>query len=178
MIGRFVLGLAFLCAVVIPSVAMAQNNSITLPEIPYTPGDNSVSDENYRRAVAQSAITGEFMSGRWTFQPGLVVEVTFSDGAKESYTVVLNGTVYSVTPVANSYRAKPPAQNYVENNCAGGAAMAYAGSGGYAVPLYRATYLCTGNTCVLESAVLIGGLSLPWSPEQVVDAGGFCEAVL
>lgn len=162
------------------SLTLAQ--SITTPQSPYTPGDNSAHSSPevaaaYRNAIAQSFISSRFIEGQLSFVPGMTVKVTFSDGAEESFVVSLNGTVYSVSPVANTYKPKPASVILSDVGCAGGAAMIY-GTNGHAFPLYRATYECDASICRLVSAVVIGFIGLPYTSDQVADSGGFCQAII
>lgn len=157
--------------IMVSSTGMAQM-TITL-NIPAQANPNVYNDTQRSTFVASYIFEN---GGFATLNLGDVIIARFSDGYSQRFQVTgtENNKVISVVPntLVLMTTAEVP-------SCAGGAAQAAFGYGGSGTPLYRATYECEGDICRLQSAVLIGVINAtPVSQEAVVDAGGWCQAII
>ncbi len=149
--------------IMVSSTGMAQM-TITL-NIPAQANPNVYNDTQRSTFVAS-----------YIFENGGFATLNLGDGYSQRFQVTgtENNKVISVVPntLVLMTTAEVP-------SCAGGAAQAAFGYGGSGTPLYRATYECEGDVCRLQSAVLIGVINAtPVSQEAVVDAGGWCQAII
>jgi hypothetical protein len=153
------------------SVAALAQVTVILPANPHTPGDNSSVTQAYRDQIARS-VAAPYIAAN---PVGFTLNIVFSDKAEQSFSITIEGSTYSVNAIPGTYKNKP-APFTASRDCVSGAAQSVAIYNGPGTPLYRATYNCIGNTCVLVSAVLIGHIGGLPTWEQLDAFGGYCSS--